>query len=376
MSSELQPPLDYSNSGNGIVISGSIVGFVATVVVALRLWARKLTRQPLGADDWLCIAALLFHHVVMAASCVAAVDGGLGRDMRLVALENPGAIVVLFQSVFVGEIAYTYSSPLIKLSVLIFYRRIFPTRTVRIGTLIIGIACILWCIPITILDFAQCRPLEAFWYIELQALPSTKCINPIQAFLGNSIANSLIDIFTLTLPINEVLKLHTTTRRKINIGFVFLLGGVAFAASATRTISTGIILKEGLTNFSKQFVISDIATVLEIYVAIIGACLPTLLPIYRKLRYGSHLKTYATPNSKETPGSGKSSKPSYRVPHWKQLSTQGGSFERLAETDDGLTLTTFDNSHTKPATNDPAFSHTESYALSPAVAGPRGSGRD
>ncbi|KAI0459323.1 hypothetical protein F5B21DRAFT_296836 [Xylaria acuta] len=373
MNAPTQPPLDYSNSGPGIVISGSIVGFFATVVVGLRLWARKLTRQPLGADDWLCIAALFFHHAVMAASCVAAVNGGLGRDMRLVVLENPTSTVVLFQAVFVGEIAYTYSSPLIKLSVLAFYRRIFPTRTVRLGTLIIGIACILWCIPITILDFVQCRPLKAFWYIELQALPTTQCINPIQAFLGNSIANSFIDLFTLTLPINEVMKLHTTTRRKINIGLVFLLGGVAFAAAAVRTVSTGIILREGLTNFSKQFVISDIATVIEIYVAIIGACSPTLVPVYRKLRYGSVLKTYATAGSKETPAGAKGNNPGYRAGHWKQSSNRDGSFERLADVDDGLTSAIYDgNNHIKTsssrAEDSRAFSNTESYALDSIVA--------
>lgn len=31
----------------------------------------------------------------------------------------------------------------------------------------------------------------------------------------------------------------------------------------------------------------------EIYVSIMGACLPTLVPVYRKLRYGDPLKTRA-----------------------------------------------------------------------------------
>ncbi|KAI0810059.1 hypothetical protein GGR55DRAFT_695856 [Xylaria sp. FL0064] len=226
MSLTTQQPLDYSNSGPGIVISGSIVGFITTAVVALRFWARRLTRQELGLDDWLCLASLLFQHAVMASSAVGAINGGLGRDMRLVVSENPSSIAVLFQATLVGEIAYTFSSPLIKLSVLAFYRRIFPTRVVRIGTLIIGAACIAWFIPIIILDFAQCRPLKAFWLVELQALPTTKCINPFQSFFGNSIANSIIDFSTLSLPIREVFQLQTTTRRKINIAFVFLLGGM------------------------------------------------------------------------------------------------------------------------------------------------------
>ncbi|KAI0202651.1 hypothetical protein F4808DRAFT_68624 [Astrocystis sublimbata] len=357
MDATTHPPLGITDSGLGIVISGSIVGFLATVTVALRLWARKLTRLPLGADDWLCIAALFFQHAVMIASSVAAVNGGLGRDMSVLALQYPDAVVVLFQSAFAGELGYTYSSPLIKLSVLVFYRRIFPTRAVRLGTLIIGTTCILWCIAITILDFIQCRPLKAFWYIELQALPTTHCINPIQSFLGNSLANSLIDLFTLTLPINEVLKLHTTTRRKINIALVFLLGGVAFAASAVRTVSTGVIIKKGYTNFSKQFVLSLIATVIEIYVAIIGACMPTLVPVYRRLRYGSPSSTRASGGSKEVSASGKNLK------YWKQPRKHDGPFERLAEVDDGLVSTT----HERPDHGQTGSGRIESYALDSMV---------
>ncbi|KAL1848953.1 hypothetical protein Daus18300_013411 [Diaporthe australafricana] len=46
-----------------------------------------------------------------------------------------------------------------------------------------------------------------------------------------------------------------------------------------------------MDNFTKKFVISGAATVMEIYVSIMGACLPTLVPVYRKLRYGDPLKT-------------------------------------------------------------------------------------
>ncbi|KAI1424925.1 hypothetical protein F5Y12DRAFT_749849 [Xylaria sp. FL1777] len=368
MSEATQPPLDYSNSGPGIVISGSIVGFLTTVVVALRFWARRLTRQQFGLDDWLCLAALLFQHAVMISSAVGAINGGLGRDMRLVLLTNPNSIVVLFQATLVGEIAYTFSSPLIKLSVLAFYRRIFPTRVVQIGTQIIGAACIAWFIPIIILDFAQCRPLKAFWLVELQALPTTKCINPFQSFFGNSIANSFIDFFTLSLPIHEVLKLQTTTRRKINISFVFLLGGVAFAAALVRTISTAQILEQGVTNFSKQFVVSAVATVIEIYVAIIGACLPTLVPIYRKLRYGNALSTHTTALSKSIPPSGNSTNPGNRATHWKQFGNRNNSFERLHESEDSLNPAARHGNHrvkisSSGLDNNPAFLNTETYPL-------------
>ncbi|KAI0975179.1 hypothetical protein F4678DRAFT_484896 [Xylaria arbuscula] len=304
MSLSTQPPLNYSNSGPAIVISGTVVGFVTTVT-------------EFGLDDWLCLAALLFQHAVMASSAAT----------------------------LVGEIAYTFSSSLIKLSVLAFYRRIFPTRVVKVGTRIIATACIAWFIPIIILDFSQCVPLKAVWLVELQDLPTTKCIDQFQFFFSQSIVNSIIDFSALSLPIREVFKLQTTTRLKINIGLVFLLGGIAFAASLVRTISAGQILQQGITNFSKQFITPVLATVGEIYVAIIGACLPTLGPIYRKLRYGNPLSTHTTAVSEGIPASGKNSNPGNRTADWKHYGDRNDSFERLHETDDALTPTRQNGNH-------------------------------
>lgn len=222
----MQPPLDYSNGSPGIVISGSILGFITTIVVVLRFWSRSLIRQQFGWDDYLCLAALITHHVAMVASCVGAIHGGLGRDMRITAVEDPYSVVILFQSIFAAEIGYTFSSPLIKLSVLALYWRLFPTPFMKLGCRILAAACVAWFIAIFILDFVQCIPLEAFWFVNLQALPTTRCLDPIHAFLGNSIANSIIDFCTLILPIHEIMKLHTTTRRKASISAVFLLGGM------------------------------------------------------------------------------------------------------------------------------------------------------
>lgn len=94
------------------------------------------------------------------------------------------------------------------------------------GCKILGSMCIMWFIAVFVLDFVQCRPLKAFWFIELQALPTTHCVDTILCILATSIANCIIDFFTLTLPIHEIMKLQMTTRRKINICFIFLLGSM------------------------------------------------------------------------------------------------------------------------------------------------------
>lgn len=97
MASQDTSPLVYSDSGPGIVISCSILAFISTAFVCLRFWARTLTRQKFGLDDWLCLAALLCQHALMAAAGIMVYQGGLGRDIRITSTEDPQSLVFLFQ---------------------------------------------------------------------------------------------------------------------------------------------------------------------------------------------------------------------------------------------------------------------------------------
>ncbi|KAI0206708.1 hypothetical protein F4808DRAFT_454626 [Astrocystis sublimbata] len=71
---------------------------------------------------------------------------------------------------------------------------------------------------------------------------------------------------------------------KIAVSGIFLLGGITLAASLTRTISTAVIHNQTITNFTKQFVCPAVATVIEVYVGIVGACVPVLTPVYHRIR--------------------------------------------------------------------------------------------
>ncbi|KAK8102253.1 hypothetical protein PG984_015399 [Apiospora sp. TS-2023a] len=371
-SSTIQTPLDFSDRGPDIIISGAVLALVSTVIVALRFWSRRLIHQRFGLSDYLCLAALLFHHGVIASGSVMAKQGGLGRDFRVTSTEDPGSITILYQALFAGELTYTFSSPLIKLSVLAFYWNIFPTRTVKLGCTILGFACVAWWTAIFILNFTQCRPLQAFWHIELQALPTTKCIDPILAFFANSVANCIVDFFTVILPIQEILKLQTTTRRKFNISIVFLLGGIAFAASLVRTIFVGFEWRDGITNFTKQFIVPAIAFEVEIYAAIMGACLPMMVPVYRKLRFGDALKTISGGSgSSKTPFSGTNTvvAANLRRRNMEPASESGvGSFEQFRGSEDGLTPANYHRGHSSKVSSGPAVdgsrdSDNESYPL-------------
>ncbi|KAI0970079.1 hypothetical protein F4678DRAFT_473435 [Xylaria arbuscula] len=290
MTTPESPQVNNSDDTVGIYICFLALSFFATLSVMLRFWARRLMCVSWQIDDYLALLALLIHHGFVPFLVIIVQLGGLGQDTRLYTMAHPNAAVIFYKCIFAGDVVYALTSPLIKLSVLAFYWRIFPTQTMKLACIALASLVIIWGIVIGVINFFVCKPLHAFWNLELQKSPGTKCVDIIGFWLGNSASNSAIDFATLTLPIHEVVKLHSSISKKIGICAVFLLGSVALAASLTRTISAIPLHKMEVTNPNQQLIIPGLSTVVESYVAIIGACLPTLVPVYRRLRYGDALR--------------------------------------------------------------------------------------
>lgn len=86
-----------SSKGLAIEVVEAILAFLATLCVILRVWARRLCKVPLGLDDYLVTFALLVHHACLSSALVGLISGGIGRDIRSVAKENPDTLVILFK---------------------------------------------------------------------------------------------------------------------------------------------------------------------------------------------------------------------------------------------------------------------------------------
>lgn len=87
---------------------------------------------------------------------------------------------------------------------------------------------------------------------------------------------------------------------------------------------------------------SGVVTVIEVYVAIIGACLPMLAPVYRKLRHGDARSAVASqPQVAPTDGLATIGKISNRK---RFQSSESGSFTRIDNDEHSLVPVTYGNS--------------------------------
>jgi hypothetical protein len=120
------------------------------------------------------------------------------------------------------ECVYCTAIGIVKISILLMYARVFPTRGFRIAAYTLGTIVISWVIAIICVSVFQCTPIARAWDM---SLPGT-CINLKGSFIGNAVPNILTDIAILSLPVHVVWGLQATIVHRLSVIGVFLLGSL------------------------------------------------------------------------------------------------------------------------------------------------------
>jgi hypothetical protein len=142
---------------------------------------------------------------------------------RHVVVVPPNEVEGLLISLFAGCILYAATITVIKISILLLYRSLFPTPGIDLATKIIGSISIAWGIETALVGIFSCTPVRAFWDVTVK---ERTCINTTAFFIANSTAHVLLDITILVLPVKKVWELKMSLRHKLIVSFMFLLGGL------------------------------------------------------------------------------------------------------------------------------------------------------
>ena len=111
-----------------------------------------------------------------------------------------------------------------KLSVLFFYRRIFPSNRFRTISIIIGIVTLAWFVLFIFLQFFTCVPLAYYWD---KSIPGGHCIDDhIIAYYGTSPGDIATNIAILILPIPYLWNLQMHWQRRLAVIAIFFLGSL------------------------------------------------------------------------------------------------------------------------------------------------------
>ncbi|OJK01932.1 hypothetical protein ASPACDRAFT_76435 [Aspergillus aculeatus ATCC 16872] len=270
------------NKGEMIAL-GFILMFVPAIFVGLRVWARRLCGAQMGSDDYTIFAALLFCTAVCICQLIGAIDGQLGQTQATYPngepiLDDP-RFLTYERAKFALHMLSVMGVGLSKASVILLYMRIFHTRTFRrVCQLFLGLA-IAWTAVMFFVCLFQCYPVTAL----VEGFYGNKCINTMVFYNGLSGSDVVLDVCVLLLPIPMVLRVKLEVRQKAAVLGMFLLGALAVASSIARLAAFIECERVLLIHYNNETYYTSgvfIWTVVELALAIISACLPTLRPLF------------------------------------------------------------------------------------------------
>ncbi|KAI1289074.1 hypothetical protein F5Y03DRAFT_64217 [Xylaria venustula] len=321
MASSMTSSLGICHASWGYIAVTAVLAILSTFAVALRFWSRRLSGLKIYADDWVALFTLIVHHGLGATIFIAFIADGLGFDTLTLATDQRAAME-LHKLFFIGAILYGAGLTGLRLSVILFYFRTFPTLVIRRGGYILATACVAWFITVEALSLSLCRPIPYRWD---RSISGGRCLTAPAGIVVPGAFNVVIDAATVALPIHEVTKLNSSREKKLFIYGIFGIGGLATAASLARLVSVSLYLNyKGPDG-------TGATTGFELYIGIIAACAPTLVPVYKSFR-GKRMPS-DTPIPNRT---GFTTKPSKRQSRTYHNGTSKSALSRTAlrESDD------------------------------------------
>ncbi|KAL8963927.1 MAG: hypothetical protein Q9183_004840, partial [Haloplaca sp. 2 TL-2023] len=201
-----------------LYITACLMIILPTVAVAVRFACRRHLKAAIAADDIAILLALVRNTLHCAYY-------GTGRHT----LTNPMPDVQHFIKIMYSiELTYTILITTTKLSILLFYRRVFmnqaTSRRFRYTWYAILTWTICWCISVFFAAAFQCTPASYFWTKYTRKTEGT-CMDLNPLLIVTACLNIITDIALLILPMPVVWNLQIDRSQKLAVSCIFLLGG-------------------------------------------------------------------------------------------------------------------------------------------------------
>ncbi|KAK9424192.1 putative Integral membrane protein [Seiridium unicorne] len=286
-------PADVRGRQIFAIVPTTLVLFLSILTYALRILARRKTRQELGWDDYLMGIGLIIS--IEPAICeFLLVANGLGHHTCNMSRDEQNRFLrISFALQRVNQPALAC----IKISIVLFLLRgafplpqiipllifpfvptctiVFPTDSFRKAAYAVIAYNLAWAVSTWVVNLTVCTPI-AYYYDK--TIQGGSCRN--QAVSGSINAGLALfgDILVLALPMPMIYGLKVNRAKKTALAGIFALGFFGCVASVIRIVE---LLKFTPTDASYTQVYASTWTTLEMGVAVISGNLPTLGPLVK-----------------------------------------------------------------------------------------------
>ncbi|KND89041.1 hypothetical protein TOPH_06339 [Tolypocladium ophioglossoides CBS 100239] len=246
-------------------------GIISALFIVQRFGYKIWAKLDFGPDDWFTLITVIsgVPNTVFNAHGVA--PNGMGRDAWTLTYDQ---ITNFGRYFYIMEIVYFAEVALLKLTLLFFYVRIFPSPRVR--RLLWGTIVFVCLFGVTFVFAAtfQCTPIAYYW-VRWDREHEGKCLDINAIGWSNAAISIAVDSWMLAIPLWQLTSLRLDWRKKVGVAVMFCTGTFVTVVSILRLRS---LVKFGsdTPNPTWDFFDVGIWSTVEINVGIICVCLPSL----------------------------------------------------------------------------------------------------
>ena len=259
---------------------------IGLLVLVARLYSRYfITRAP-GIDDLLIVVAAAFGVALSVLVIVGYRKYHSGRHVWDIPPSlAPGSRL----NAWISQWCYLYSTTAIKISVLLFYRRLSvsfnkPFYWAVWAGIIYNVAQV---VAFSIALLAICQPVSAYWMSFsipwlIQHHGNRHCSYEGASLTASGIVSIFGDLYAALLPSMLIMKLQMPRRQKVALTLLFAVGYAVVGLGIGRTIMLNRVV---FHDYDYTWILWDawIWSVTELWIGLIVASVPSLKPFFRHL---------------------------------------------------------------------------------------------
>ncbi|KAJ5033435.1 uncharacterized protein L3040_008551 [Drepanopeziza brunnea f. sp. 'multigermtubi'] len=267
-----------------VVATVLAISLLAPLMIA-RAWIRGFVVGVWAKEDWTCIFAWIFTTAYCVTGFLMTKHGGGVPQSQVSASE----LITFKKLLYVDTIIYCPSAFFTKITLLLIFTRAFAhfRKTVISIYVLIGVlAC--YYLPVLFLKLRLCTPIEGLWDTSVDAV----CWDKQRVFFVDAVVSCVTDGVVLILPVPLVWSLNVPLVKKLRIAALLGAGGIATIASVFRALL--VFSPEVPENITVDFVQMTLLGIVEVFTALICACLPTLNLLFTRYTLGKQSCSHAS----------------------------------------------------------------------------------
>ncbi|KAK6217251.1 integral membrane protein [Colletotrichum tabaci] len=272
-------PLEKQIQVSVVAVSIAFI-VIPTIMVMMRVLAKRMAHRVVDGSDWCIIAACVFSNALQAVSIVSVIQCGVGlHNTEIIPKYGFGPIIKFLKVLVAQQILWAISLSLCKIAILLLYARIFTTRAMVLAARILAGFTMAWTVVTVLIAFFICRPLSDNWLLDLKG---RHCGNQPAADGTMGVLNMMTDVAVLVMPISHLWRLRLEMYKKVALIVTFSLGVFTCIVSALRLYYLAHLEYMDVTfNIPHALIFSA----LEPGVGITLACIPFLRPLLGRSHY-------------------------------------------------------------------------------------------